>query len=324
MKHRIAVFLIALLCAATAIAQNQRVSLHINHLLEGQPFEYDKIVRAPGNYSFRVEMLRYYVSKIKIIHDGGKVSEANDIYLLVNPKENSEYPLGSFNLTTIEAIEFGIGVDKDKNHLDPASYPAISPLAPQNPTMHWGWDPGYRFITFEGYAGAIGSSAKENFQIHTVGDELYRIVTIPVQATAGAGGLLMTLNAEYTKLLSNIDVQSGLIAHGSGSDPKQMTENIATMVFSAATATTSVRDENSIALSIAPNPARNTVTLQLPVLPAHATTVVVRNILGQKLAEYGISNTRTELLLNLSAGCYSLQVEEQGKIIAREQLLIAE
>ena len=56
-----------------------------------------------------------------------------DMYLLVRPAVDSMYDLGSHpDITNVESITFSVGVDQAHNHLDPASYPASHPLAPQN------------------------------------------------------------------------------------------------------------------------------------------------------------------------------------------------
>ena len=61
------------------LSQNEsNVRLKINHLLNGEKMELSKIIQLPNSYYIKVDLLRYYVSEIKIIHDGGLIEEVNE------------------------------------------------------------------------------------------------------------------------------------------------------------------------------------------------------------------------------------------------------
>ncbi|MBK7335009.1 MAG: hypothetical protein IPJ00_02100 [Saprospirales bacterium] len=98
-----------------------------------QPFALDQTATAPGEYAFQVTRMQYYISEIKLIHDGGQVTPVTDLYLLVSAEKDDQFDLGSFALENIEGIEFSIGVDEAHNHLDPALYSTHHPLALHNP-----------------------------------------------------------------------------------------------------------------------------------------------------------------------------------------------
>ena len=68
-------------------------------------------------------------------------------------ERNGNAFLGSHDITTLESVRFGVG-RSEHNHLDPSAYPGDHPLAPQLPSMHWGWASRY-FHRFgmEGWAG---------------------------------------------------------------------------------------------------------------------------------------------------------------------------
>ena len=142
------------------------VSIHMHQKLGDQPFGYNSVVQTAAGYYIKVTRLQYYISEVKLIHDGGQITPVTDQYFLVTPTVDSILELGNFDITSLEGIEYSLGVDAGHNHLDPASYPSSHPLAPKNPSMHWGWTAGYRFIALEGFAGATSGAVTNNFQIH--------------------------------------------------------------------------------------------------------------------------------------------------------------
>ena len=159
--------------------------------------------------------------------------------------------LGSYNITNLEAISFGIGVDSATNHLDPASYPSTHPLAPQLPSMHWGWQAGYRFVCYE---GTSGNNFALTWQIHALDDRLYYKVTVPTTGTVSGGDLIVELNADYQEALYNVDVSTGPITHGHNGDASRLIQSFNERVFTDASLPTSVQEELEASFEVGPNP----------------------------------------------------------------------
>ena len=109
MKNKFLLLLLAVLFSQGIFAQ-MNVSLHLHPKLGDQPFALNSTATAEMGYAFRVTRLQYYVSEIKLTHDGGQVTPVTDLYLLVTAQKDSIFDLGSFPVTTIEGIEFSIGV----------------------------------------------------------------------------------------------------------------------------------------------------------------------------------------------------------------------
>ena len=152
MRHILTIVCVILIPAGLFAGE---VGLVINPLMNGSPLTLNSVVTANnGQYFFSPRLLRYYISNITIIHDGGQRTPASRMYLLVDVKNQPRYTIGTFNISRIDSIEFHIGVDYMANHSDPALQAPGHPLALQNPSMHWGWSAGYRFITYEGSAGS--------------------------------------------------------------------------------------------------------------------------------------------------------------------------
>ena len=198
-----------LVLALTTSAQTD-VKLTINHLLGSADFAFNSEAQNDKGDAFKLQRFEYYISGISITHDGGTVTDASDIYILQRANKRDTILLGNFNITTVEAINFSIGVDPSVNNGDPSQWSASHALSPKSPSMHWGWASGYRFVALE---GKVGNNFVQNFQIHALENKNYFKQTIPTSAETISGALVIALNADYTKAVSQIGMSSELIEH---------------------------------------------------------------------------------------------------------------
>ncbi|MFN5875151.1 MAG: MbnP family protein [Ignavibacteria bacterium] len=220
--------------------------------------------KAKGGF-YSPSMLRYYISGITLHLRDGKNLTFPDTYILVDIRDVQRFPIGNADVSVgIDSISFHIGVDKARNHLDPTTYPDWHPLALKNPSMHWGWAAGYRFVTYEGKAGTSAGAINATFQIHTLDDKLYTRCSVPL------GGMISTdipLIGNYERLLNNIDISRGLINHGSEDEAATFMANMGSAQNPVYTASlpTSV-DEESRSVAVFPNPASDVITLPVGVV----------------------------------------------------------
>ena len=298
------------------------VGLVLNSLMNGSPFTLNTVVTADnGRYFFSPRLLRYYISNITIIHDGGQRTPARYVYLLVDVKNQPRYLIGTFNISRIDSIEFHIGVDYTANHADPSLQAPGSPLALQNPSMHWGWSAGYRFITYEGSAGSTSTTANADVQLHSLSDALYRRVVVAVTSTSTESGVDVVLNAEYGNLLNNIDASVGMILHGNDVETVPMSNNMATNVFSSATTLSVEANELNIGvLTISPNPSSNVVTVASSTPDA---SVTVYDAVGQTVATAQLlSGLSSFSVATLPTGTYTVVVDAHNGLISHAPLAI--
>ncbi len=104
-------------------------------------------------------------------------------------------------------LTFSVGVDPGVNNGDPAAWASFHPLAPKSPSMHWGWASGYRFVALK---GSQDRNFAQDFQIHALGNKNYFKQSIPTSATDVNGALVVSINADYTKAVSQIGMANGL------------------------------------------------------------------------------------------------------------------
>ena len=273
------------------------------------------------DHDFNVSRLQYYISKISILHDGGQSTTLEDVYILVDASEATQVVLGDYNIENIESFNFYLGVDPDVNHLDPASYASGHPLAPQFPSMHWGWAAGYRFIAYEGKAG---SSFSQTFQFHGLEDENYFQVEIPMNISAANNQVNINIDADYTRGLEDIALNSGNIVHGGYGDAKKCLENFRDYVFSPKGGITSNIDISEINhFKVFPNPSYDTQsTISLSTSETMIYQIQVVDVLGRKVQNFDAVQGSANLELNIpQTGFYFVNLIRDGEVIKSQKLL---
>ena len=314
--------LVTLLIFCISIFAQNNLTLNIHHKLGDDDFVTDAGAKNNLDHDFKVKRLQYYISEISVLHDGGTETIIEDVWVLVNAKYPTAIELGNYNVTSVEALHFHIGVDPDHNHLDPSTYPSSHPLAPQSPSMHWGWASGYRFIAYEGYGG---SNYNQLFELHGLGDNNYFKTEIPLLAEAENNEIVLNIDADYTRGLENIEVNSGVIEHSSYGAAKEAIENFRDYVFSASETTTSVIDFSEInRFEVYPNPTVNGLAnIIIDGVQNLTYQVSVTDIIGKQLAFFDEVNSNTTVSLDLNqSGLYFVSLIKAGQPVITKKLVV--
>ena len=244
---------IAFVLTSVLLFAQTEITLQINHKLGTDAFDFNQESENNLGDAFEVTRLEYYISQISISHDDGIVTSIDDTWILVDAATTTIQLLGDYDITDVESISFGIGVEAAVNHLDPSAYDSDHPLAPQSPSMHWGWAAGYRYVALE---GNVGATLNELLQIHALGDVNYNEQTIELDLSANNGNLIISLDADYAEALNNINISSGLINHGESNEAADLLDNFQDLVFTPTPNTTAIDELDAIQLSIYPNPVK--------------------------------------------------------------------
>lgn len=317
-------FILLPLFAILSLNAQVNVTLHMQQKLGDQPFEYGLPVLSDMGYYFMINRLEYYVSEIKLIHDGGQVTPVTDLYLLVDPAGKTIFELGSFPITDLEKIQFSVGVDSAHNHLDPSTYPSEHPLAHQDPSMHWGWFSGYRFIAVEGWAGMQPETLNNSFQIHTIADANYRTIVLDVEESVSGDEMKIFVAAEYKNLLQDIDVSEGMISHGANGAAKKIADNARDVVFSQGEITGTVDIQNLISVQFLPNPTNGQTVLSFKDVQVKDLTLTITDLHGSLVTTEVLSDSRTNHYIecNWAPGIYIANLYSDGKVVAVEKLVV--
>jgi hypothetical protein len=236
-----------------SVQGQNNINLHIRHLLEGAPFKLEQPAKNNLGHSFMLTRMEYYLGGISIEHDGGKMTTIDSFWHLVNAENESVIQLGEFPIEKVEKIYFHVGVDSLFNHRDPTLYPDNHPLALKEPSMHWGWTSGYRFLALEGWAG---DQYNQLLQIHSLGDINYFKTSVKVTETGRDGIINLRLDADYVHVLKDLSIKLGMIFHGENNAARRALQNMRDNVFKPSAAVSAVINETSKGnYFIYPNPA---------------------------------------------------------------------
>lgn len=185
-----------LLCVSGASFAQTNVYIHFTPKVGGAhvyPSDLGTTVYYDLNgVAFQIEHMSYYISRLKLTHDGGQeiaFDTPDDVKLVTI--SSYVFNLGQHSITNLESIDFGVGVPSDWNHLDINTYPTGHPLSYQlDPVMHWGWTAGYFHMALT----AMGDNNADDvcdqmFETHCLGDANYK-----TKALTGSGQLI---NGDY-------------------------------------------------------------------------------------------------------------------------------
>jgi len=298
------------------------VQIKINHLLNGEVFERNVEAINDMENDFLVDRLEYYLSTFSIVHDGGQVTEVEDLYVLVDmgdkpaPVMPTYIDLGEYDIQQLEAVRFYFGIDEEANHADPALWPQWHPLAPKFPSMHWGWAAGYRFIALEGLSGV---NVDQELQFHCIGDEFYQEMSFPVAMT-GTNSYTVEIDAEYSNLLSQIDVSDGIILHGNLNEIKTLASNMTEKVFTASTVTAVIDNDEISSFDVYPNPSPDGCFTIKAAVSTNDHILRVFDQMGRSVV-HAVSNGHM-IHVEESGIYYVALIDAQGNTLATRKVII--
>lgn len=286
------------------------VALRIDHKAGQEDFVGAESLTTVLGEEIEIDRLEYYLSMFTIVHDGGQETAIEGAYVLGNGFEDVAHSLGSVEgVANVEALRFSVGIDPENNHADPAAWPANHPLAPQVPSMHWGWSAGYRFIAMEGGAGINGIVVHE---IHALGDDNHFPGEMEVMATMEDGTLMLDVEADVLGFYQNLSVEGGLINHGENGEAVLVCNNLADHVFRMPGAN-SVESEVAASLDFTLTPLDGGARIRFQGPLSRTVDVELIDILGRTLDRFSIpAGARTHDVVETKAGVFLITITGQG------------
>ena len=312
-------FCLALFFLGTSFAQTN-VYLQINHKLGANPFGFSTTATNNLGHDFEVTRLQYYIAEITLIHDGGTETMVPQTWILADAGVQVNEMLGNFAITTLEGIRFGIGVEQSFNHLDPSTYPMSHPLAPKAPSMHWGWNAGYRFVCYEGNAGA---GMSQIFQVHALGDNNYLNATVNTAGVTMGSDLYIVLDGDYEMGLKNINVSNGVITHGDFAEAVTLLQNFSQDVFSEGTFTVGQEDllAHGLTMDLYPNPTVNNANIRIGG-NSSGTEIVINDLMGRTVQQEVVPANGQLVTKTLDQGLYFVTLVKNGVNLDTRKLIV--
>ena len=290
--------------------QNKEVEVVINHLYDGEVLNFDNTYIVGDNIPIRFDRIEYYIHLNSLISNQNIATDLIDKYILVNANQNN-YNIGDIELLDDDLISlnFNIGVEYNLNHADPSLQDSSHPLAPQFPSMHWGWAAGYRFAALEGMIDKNQDSVMETvFQYHPVDDSYYSDTITSEGIIENENNLTIFINANYDRLIENIGTDEGGVYHGIHEENGLLMDNFSRNNVFTVPENLNLK-ETYVSNTVFPNPFSNTIQLNLN----ENSIVKVYNSLGLLVDEFkfdkGQQQVNTETLLN---GIYILSIHSKS------------
>ncbi|PDH48608.1 MAG: hypothetical protein CND86_01985 [Bacteroidetes bacterium MED-G21] len=290
--------------------QNKGIVVEINHLYDGELLNLDSTYILGNNIPIRFDRIEYYIHLNSLISNQNIATDLIDKYILVNANQNN-YNIGEIELLDDDLISlnFNIGVEYNLNHADPSLQDSSHPLAPQLPSMHWGWAAGYRFVALEGMIDKNQDSVMETvFQYHPVDDSYYSDTITCNGIIENENNVTIFINANYDRLIENIGTDEGGVYHGIHEENGLLMDNFSRNNVFTVPENLNLK-ETLISNTVFPNPFSNTIQLNLN----ENSIVKVYNSIGILVDAYkldkGQQQINTQTLLN---GVYILSLQSKS------------
>ena len=291
-------------CSASLSAQNFVRTSFLFHNA-GQPFALNETIAAYNGVDYSVQSMAFYMSRVKITHDGGQVTvlDTNEVYYV-----NFNVPeiiLGSFNISQVEAITFDVGVPEHLNHLDISLYPDHHPLGFHDPSMHWGWASGYMHMVMNGKGDDNNDGVPTAFyELNCLGDGNVPTATITTTATVNPdNSRTIFLICNVDEWLRDTDPATTGAMHGSTGVNVTVMSNVENHPVFTSPATASLVGKEQINISI----SQSSVGTELSWIDSHVAGYRLLDTDGRVLKQ-GASNGQQLLFTELSSGLHIVQL----------------
>ena len=301
---RSALVLFVATVTAHVLPAQTNVALRIDHRVGQAEVMEPLVVETPAGETVEIDRLEYYLSMFTVVHDGGQETAIPEAYVLADGFTDGLHALGSVSgVNNVEALKFHVGIDPDNNHADPASWPADHPLAPQVPSMHWGWAAGYRFVALE------GGTADATLEIHALGDDNHYPGETEVAASIENGTLVLDVEADVLGFFNLLTVGSGLINHGEDAEAILVCNNLADHVFRLPGAA-NVADVTANVLDLALVPIENGAELQFGASCPAGTQLELLDLLGRSVQQVEVpQGVQRFRLTDVRPGAFLISVQ---------------
>lgn len=324
--------LIALLSIGASVqAQTRVVNLMIDHSLDSINYEQGLEFELWNGRKADFDYLLYYIHDLQMITSSGDTIGASGEHYLIDAEE-MEYSIGNWDADSVTKVIFNWGVSLDKNHADPSQYASTHPLAPHIPTMHWGWNAGYRFIRADGSFDDNGDGTPNLiFQYHMVGDQFVKKMEVDATSMINADDELeVWITGYYERLLEGINLSMFPSVHGSTTPIPNLWINLTSEpvfdnydgrmevpVDTTDTSTGIDALENINVLNVYPNPA-NSGYFKVSLSQTLSSEVMfdLIDLSGRVQSTVQATNNQYAEFDNLATGFYIVRaVNDQGELL---------
>ena len=177
------------------------------------------------------DIAQYYIGGITLKHEDGQTEELKDLYLLAKQGESITYT-EDLTVGSISEINFFVGVDPVTNLQSETDFTeriAEDPLALKDPSMHWNWNTGYKFLRVDGDADTDGDGEVDTGVAYHLGSAPFlKDFTVEKSMDLDAGSNTLSFRLDLAKLFAGVDMSTELDTHTSNNLPlaERLLENL--------------------------------------------------------------------------------------------------
>ena len=298
------------------------IFLHINPTFNNTAFALNTTYTGIDGVAVNMDHFNYYISDIKLFHDGGIQTNIDPAVFLFTPDQVGFY-LGNYNIQDVESIRFTVGVPSRLNTqsgaeaVDISSYPDTHPLSFQNPTMYWGWQFGYMHMIVGGEADSNNDQLPDAyFEMHNLGDHNQRTIQIPVfETNTTASQMDIYLECKVDQWLRDMPLSSvGVLHDQTGLNDTVMANVLTYPVFTQPFTAGITKTEN-------PDFWVEGSTMHWNAL--NQASFKVFDVTGRLVAAGGVNESNGSVLLDLHTGNYFVTVfDSADRVILSKQCII--
>lgn len=200
--------------------------------VDGQDFVANDVYTINGT-AVSFEIVSFYVSGIELEPTDGSGNIAVDKHLLLAPTVGNQ-AVTELNAGNYNMLKFDVGVQPESNDQteeDFTSRSADDPLSIQQPSMHWNWSSGYKFIRLDGLSDVDGDGTPETpIAYHLGSDAFLTNVALQLSDEIKAGDYELEIAVDIAKILTDFDLTVDLDTHTANNIPlaEKMKANLAT------------------------------------------------------------------------------------------------
>jgi hypothetical protein len=204
---------------STAQKTSKPVVWYYNYFYGSDTLIFGKVYQDAAGNPLKFDRFQFYTSGIQLIHNQGDTLPFKGAYVLSSGTDGG-HDLGTHLVGNLQSVIFQLGVDRAANHSDPSSYPENHALSNKIPSMHWGWETGYRFWAIEGRIDDDRDGKFTNsFDFHILGNSLLKTKTLTTTGVEKDNKLFVVIDVDVLALLKDVDLAKNNIFHGGSLDP---------------------------------------------------------------------------------------------------------
>ena len=227
-KHLSAILFLIGLVAASCKKDNEvssaKVTFAFDFTVDGQSLVFGETYTI-NDQKVSFKTANYYMGGLQLQHSDGSTIDLSTQYLLAGLGNtatlSSDIPIGS-----ITSASFFIGVDPVNNTQSENSFvsrPVNDPLSLKDPSMHWNWNTGYKFVRFDGEVDTDDDGVVDTpIAYHLGSDPLLKNMSINRTLNLESGDNTITFDFQMEKFFSSVDFKTELDTHTGNNLPLAM------------------------------------------------------------------------------------------------------